>query len=273
MRLSSLKSRILSFLLKARCCVDGVWRWGKKKPVWRGKPEQFVTATCPLWFLRTRSRLWQVGDRHLFINDPTRKFELGPHATTGAPRTFLSDSRSSLSLANKTSKTLPLSNFFVSLRNLVSWCWPASACSGFCSVLDKLQAVCRVTPLDEVTELRGESEHDVWGAVAITPAPLIHLKGFVNEFIRFTLSLMQVIWASQQKMWIPPVVCWHLGAADENPSDISLAEMSTEEVMFSRVRWASIVTFWCISWCFKDTRPNETHQNLLWKTKRRSYRL
>lgn len=92
----------------------------KKKPVWRGKPEQFVTATCPLWFLRTRSRLWQVGDRHLFINDPTRKFELGPHATTGAPRTFLSDSRSSLSLTNKTSKTLPLSNFFVSLRNLVS---------------------------------------------------------------------------------------------------------------------------------------------------------
>lgn len=31
--------------------------------------------------------------------------------------------------------------------------------------------------------------------------------------------------------------------ADENQSDISLAEMSTDEVMFSHVRWASILTF------------------------------
>lgn len=29
MKQSSLKSWNLSFLLKARCCVDGVWRWEK----------------------------------------------------------------------------------------------------------------------------------------------------------------------------------------------------------------------------------------------------
>lgn len=124
MKQSSLKSWNLSFLLKARCCVDGVWRW-EKKPVWRGKPEQFVTATFPLWFLRTRSRLWQVGDRRLFINDPTcegASSNLGLMPPQGPHEAFLSDSRSSLSLIKrlKLFQTRALSNFFVSLRNRVS---------------------------------------------------------------------------------------------------------------------------------------------------------
>lgn len=102
-----------------------------------------------------------------------------------------------------------------------------------------------------------------------------------------TFFWLQVIRAilqrSQQKMWIFPVVCWRFwssmgswefttATADENQSDISLAEMSTDEVMFSHVRWASILTFWRIICCFKDTRPNKTHRKLLWKTKRRSCR-
>ena len=50
------------------------------------------------------------------------KFQLGPHATTRAPRSFLSDSRSSLSFIKrlKLFQTRALSNFFVSLRNRVS---------------------------------------------------------------------------------------------------------------------------------------------------------
>lgn len=152
-----------------------------KKPVWQGKPEQFLTATFPLWFLRTWHWLWLVGDWHVWITDLTcrvhvlawaachQKAPLTPDACADRFRIWLNErncknSQPSFRLVHWATFWYRLSNPDSGLPTCL-----VRMSSGFCVVLVVLGCL---GVLDELTKPQGVCRHDVLVCVTMTPALL-----------------------------------------------------------------------------------------------------